>query len=144
MKKVFIFLFLFVLPVVVIASESYSQRFIKSFSACEPVTETTNIRDGSGNLIPITKMVQGVVNHKCMYKQVIIRPSVRDITTCEFTKPMLEEIAKSMKDDNGELYNVNLTIKGENIPMRGLTKSQVIWIQYLNEDRVCKREIIPR
>ena len=127
-----------------IAAGSYSERFIKSFSACEPVTETTMLKDANGTQIPLTKSVQGVMNHQCIYKQVAIRPAVRDITTCSLSKPMVEEISAAMKNEDGQLYNVELTIKGENIRLNGLTKSEIIWTQYLNEESICKRELITR
>lgn len=144
MKKVLLLLCIIIPTLAVIAAEDYSARFIKSFSACEPVTETTRIIDAKGSSIPITKIVQGVREHKCVYKQVIIRPTVRDITTCEFPKPVLEEISTAMKEENGEKFNVELTINGENVMLQGLTKSQIIWTQALNSEQVCKREIIPR
>ena len=49
-----------------------------------------------------------------------------------------------MKDENGEKFNVNLDIKGEIFPLVGVTKSQIIWTQYLNAENVCKREILER
>lgn len=126
------------------AATDYSSRFVSSFSACEPYMETSTISDGSGGKVQITKMVQGVMNHNCIYKQVVLRPKVKDITTCAFTKPMAQEIADAMKDENGEKFNVNLDIKGEIFPLVGVTKSQIIWTQYLNAENVCKREILER
>jgi hypothetical protein len=57
---------------------------------------------------------------------------------------VLEEISTAMKEENGEKFNVELTINGENVMLQGLTKSQIIWTQALNSEQVCKREIIPR
>lgn len=143
MKK-FIILCCFSISITAIAAESYSERFIKSFSACEPVVETSSIKAPDGQQLPLSKTVRGVVDHKCIYKQVITRPNVKDITTCAFSKPMVEEIANAMKNEDNQRYNITLTIKGENISLPGLTKSEIIWTQYLNEDSICKRELIPR
>lgn len=144
MKKLLLTFSLFTLAITAFAAGGYSERFTKSFSACEPVTETSMIKDISGREIPLTKIVQGVREHKCIYKQTIIRPNIKDVTTCEFSKPMVEEIATAMKNENGTRYNVTLTIKGENIPLNGLTKSEIIWTQYLNEESICKRELLQK
>ncbi len=143
MKKVLIFLTVLFVSISAIASEIYSERFISSFSACEPYTERSNIKSGQ-DTVSLTKLVQGVMDHKCIYKQVIIRPTVRDITTCAFTKPMLEEIAEAMKNETGETYNVDFDTGKGVVKLNGITKSQLIWTQYLNSELVCKREIIPR
>ncbi len=144
MKKLLIFLLFLLISLSVFAAETYSERFISSFGACEPYTERTTIRAGNGEVVPITKLVQGVVDHKCIYKQVIMRPSVKDITTCAFTKPMLEEITDAMKNETGETYNVDFDTGNGVVKLFGLTKSQIIWTQYLNTEIICKREIIQR
>ena len=126
------------------AANDYSQRFISSFSACEPLMETSTIIDGAGNKVQITKIIQGVMNHSCVYKQVVMRPTVKDVTTCAFTKPMVLEIADAMKSETGEKFNINLDIKGEVIPLYGVTKSHIIWTQYLNSDTICLRNITER
>ena len=144
MKRVVLVLILFASTISVTASQSYSERFISSFSACEPFTETTTITTPDGSKASLTKIVQGVMDHKCIYKQVIIRPTVRDITTCSLTKPMSQEIVEAMKSETGEKFNVNLDINGQTYPLMGITKSQIIWTQYLNADTVCKREIVER
>ena len=144
MKKVLCFLTVFLISVAVIASEAYSERFVSSFSACEPYTERSSIDSGNGQQVPLTKLVQGVVDHKCVYKQVIIRPTVKDITVCQFTKPMLEEISNAMKEETGQTYNIDFDTGKEVVKLYGLTKSQIIWTQYLNAPEVCKREIIER
>ncbi len=144
MKKILCFLTIFFISVAVIASEAYSERFVASFSACEPYTERTSIDSGNGEQVPLTKLVQGVVDHKCVYKQVILRPTVKDITVCQFTKPMLEEISNAMKEENGQTYNIDFDTGKEIVKLYGLTKSQIIWTQYLNAPAVCKREIIER
>ncbi len=143
MKKTLIFVTVFLLSCKVIASEVYSPRFIASFGACEPYTERTTINSSDGS-IPLTKLVQGVVDHRCIYKQIILRPSVRDVTTCSFTKPMLEELTETMNAETGEKYNVNFDTGNQVVRLKGLTKSQILWTQYLNTEEVCKREIIPR
>lgn len=144
MKKFCLLVGLLLTSLVVYSANAYSERFVSSFSACEPFVENSMISDVSGEKVQITKMVQGVMNHNCVYKQIILRPKVKDITTCAFTKPMAQEIAESMKSETGEKYNVQIDIKGEIIPLIGVTKSQIIWTQYLNIDTVCKREIVER
>ena len=144
MKKLLLILGLFFTVLSVYAANDYSSRFISSFSACEPFMETSTILDASGAKVQITKIVQGVKNHDCIYKQIILRPTVKDVTVCAFTKPMAMEIADAMKAENGEKFNVNIDIKGEIIPLIGVTKSQIVWTQYLNADTVCKREILER
>ncbi len=143
MKKFLVFLSFLLLSLSVIAAENYSERFISSFSACEPYTERSRIQSG-GEQVALTKLVQGVMDHKCIYKQVIMRPTVRDITTCAFTKPMLEEISDAMKNETGETFNVDFDTGKGVVRLNGVTKSQIIWTQYLNAEAVCKREIIPR
>ena len=144
MKRFFLILGLLFSILTVYAANDYSARFVSSFSACEPFMETSTITDSSGNKVQITKVVQGVMNHNCVYKQIVLRPTVKDVTTCAFTKPMALEIADAMKSENGERFNVNLDINGEVIPLIGVTKSQIIWTQYLNSDTICQREIIER
>ena len=143
MKKFLIFVSVLLISLSAIAAENYSERFISSFSACEPYTERSTIKSGNEQ-VALTKLVQGVMDHKCIYKQVIMRPSVKDVTTCAFTKPMLEEIADAMKNETGEKFNVDFDTGKEVVKLYGLTKSQPIWSEYLNAEQVCKREIIPR
>ena len=127
-----------------IGAQDYSDRFINSFSACIPHMETSNIKDAQGNNISITKIIQGVVQHNCVYKQVVIRPTVRDITVCSFPKQTAQEIVKTMKEDNGEKFDVDFNLNGQTIPLKNLTKSQIIWTQMLNSEDICKRQIIER
>ncbi len=144
MKKFLSISLLFFTTTSCLAAQDYSERFIKSFAACTPHSETSKIEDSNGNVLRITKIIQGVVEHNCVYKQVIVRPTARDITVCTFPKQTSQEMVKIMQEDDGHKYNVNFEKNGQTIPLIGLTKSQIIWTQVLNSDSICKRQILSR
>ena len=49
-----------------------------------------------------------------------------------------------INNETGEKFNVDFDTGKEIVKLYGLTKSQLIWTQYLNAEPVCHREIIPR